>query len=261
MIDRGSGVPFVLVPGIQGRWEWMAPAVEALAEHGRVLTFSLCDEPTSGFECEPARGFDNYLDQVGAVLDRAGLERAVLIGISFGGLIAAEFAMRRPDRVLGLVLASALPADWTPDRRAKFYLRAPRLLSPLFLLGAPARLYPEIAAAYPGVGARLRFSVAHGARVLTAFLSPTRMARRVQWAASHSFARTTAIVAPALIVTGEDRLDRVVPTKVTARCAERLHNVRREVIAGTGHIGVVTRPRVFAQLVARFAGELAGDGR
>ena len=48
MIDRGSGTPVVLVPGIQGRWEWMRPAVDALAARCRVLTFSLCDEPTSG---------------------------------------------------------------------------------------------------------------------------------------------------------------------------------------------------------------------
>ena len=31
MTDRGAGPPLVLVPGIQGRWEWMAPAVDALA--------------------------------------------------------------------------------------------------------------------------------------------------------------------------------------------------------------------------------------
>lgn len=254
MVDRGSGVPFVLVPGIQGRWEWMAPTVDALAPHGRVLTFSLCDEPTSGFACVPARGFENYLEQLGAVLDMAGLERAVLVGISYGGLIAAEFAARHPDRVAGLVLASALPADWQPDRRARFYLRAPRLLSPLFCLGAPLRLYPELAAAFPEVGSRVRFSLTHGRNVLRAFLSPTRMAQRVEWATQFSFAHGARITAPTLIVTGEERLDRVVPLAVTARCAARLNDVTYATLPRTGHIGSVTRPADFARLVvARFA--------
>ena len=38
IIDRGSGAPLVMVPGIQGRWEWMAPAVDALPQHCRVIT-------------------------------------------------------------------------------------------------------------------------------------------------------------------------------------------------------------------------------
>ena len=41
IIDRGSGPPLVLVTGIQGRWEYLLPAVEALSRHLRVLTFSL----------------------------------------------------------------------------------------------------------------------------------------------------------------------------------------------------------------------------
>ncbi len=36
-----AALPIVLVPGIQGRWEWMTPTVEALREHRDVLTFSL----------------------------------------------------------------------------------------------------------------------------------------------------------------------------------------------------------------------------
>ena len=41
MLDVGSGPPVVVLPGVQGRWEWMRPAVGALAERCRVLTDSL----------------------------------------------------------------------------------------------------------------------------------------------------------------------------------------------------------------------------
>ena len=48
LIDVGSGPPLVMIPGIQGRWEWMKPAVDALARRCRVITFSLADESSSG---------------------------------------------------------------------------------------------------------------------------------------------------------------------------------------------------------------------
>jgi pimeloyl-ACP methyl ester carboxylesterase len=256
VIDRGCGTTFVVIPGIQGRWEWVAPTVDALATRGRVLAFSLCDEPSSGFSCRLDKRFDNYVEQVDAVLARAGVERAVVVGISFGGLIAAEFAARYPDRVMGLVLASALPVDWEPDRRARFYLRAPRLLSPIFWLDSPRRVYPEVAAAFPRLKDRLRFSTHQGLRVFRAFLSPTRMARRIHWATAHRFADPSRVAAPALIVTGEPDLDRVVPTHITARCARGLRNVSETVLPRTGHLGMVTRADLFATVVARFAENL-----
>lgn len=256
MVDRGSGIPVVLVPGIQGRWEWMAPTVEALAERCRVLAFSLCDEPTSAFAYDPNRGFENYISQIEEALDRAGVEAAALIGVSYGGLIAAEFAARRPHRVRQLVLASALPLDWAPDRRVRFYLRAPRLLSPLFFVGSPGRIMPEVRAAFPAPAARRRFLVAQGRRVMGAFLSPARMARRVRWMEEHRFQPPCAIQAPTLVVTGESNLDRVVPTSTTLRYVSALKSARHAILSDTGHIGVITRPHDFADLVARFVDDV-----
>ena len=125
MFITGSGIPIVVIPGLQGRWEWMRPAVDALARHHRVITFSLCDERTSPFPCDPAMAFENFVSQVDLVLDRAGLDRAVIAGVSYGGLIAAEYAARRPERVSALVLASALHSSWEPDARQQSYLDAP----------------------------------------------------------------------------------------------------------------------------------------
>src|SRR5689334_23594981 len=148
IVDRGSGVPVVLIPGIQGRWEWMAPAVDALAAHCRVITFSLADEPSAEWPSRGA-GFDDYVEQVAQALDASRLERAVVCGVSYGGLVAAAFARRYSERVAGLALVSAIPPSWRPDPRAAFFMRSPTLLLPLFLAGS-LRLFPEIAAACGG---------------------------------------------------------------------------------------------------------------
>ena len=252
MIDLGSGTPIVLIPGIQGRWEWVRPAVEALARRQRVVAFSLCDERTSGFACEPAHGFDNYVNQVMQAMDRAGLRSAVVAGVSYGGLIASEFAARYPDRVSRLVLVSALPTGWTPDARVRFYLKAPRLLSPIFVLTAPGRLRAEFAAAVPGIAKRFRAMARHGLRVARAPMSPTLMARRVRWAEQHRFADPGTVTAPTLVVTGEPELDRIVPVASTRRYLECLRSAEHVVLAHTGHLGIVTRPDAFAATLERF---------
>jgi pimeloyl-ACP methyl ester carboxylesterase len=261
MIDRGSGVPVVLVPGIQGRWEWMAPAVDALAERCRVITFSLCDEPSSGFADRGLDGVNDYVNQIGDALDRAGISAAVLIGVSYSGLIAAEFAARRPERVLGLVLSSALPPDWKPDPRARWYLRAPLALSPVFLAAAPWRMMPEVAAALPALGARVRFSCRQATCLVRAHLSPTRMASRVRRAAAHNFADPAQIRVPTLVLTGEDGLDRVVPPEQTRQYLSRIGLARHVVLRNTGHLGLVTKPQEYAATVAAFAEEIAGDAK
>ncbi len=252
MIDIGRGTTLVVIPGIQGRWEWMRPMVDRLAEHHRVVCFSFCDERTSSFTWDRTLGFENYLRQVDAVMRLAALQRAVLVGVSYGGLVATEFAARFPDRVSGLILASALPADWTPDARAAFYMRAPRLLSPLFVATAPHRLQPEVRAAFPHLGDRLRFMLAHGLRVARAPMSPSKMARRARWARDYAFADPASVSVPTLVVTGEPGLDRVVPVEVSRRSVARMPGARHVVLPHTGHLGVVTRPERFATLVDDF---------
>ena len=73
IIDVGAGSPVVLIPGIQGRWEWMRPAVDALAKHCRVISFSLADEPTSGASFDASAGVWSYVQQVADVLDATGV--------------------------------------------------------------------------------------------------------------------------------------------------------------------------------------------
>jgi pimeloyl-ACP methyl ester carboxylesterase len=252
MVDRGTGIPIVLIPGLQGRWEWMRPAVEALARHHRVITFSLCDERSSPFEFDARRGFDNYVAQVGAALDRAGVARAVVAGVSYGGLIATEFAARHPERVSGLVLASALHASWQPDERQRRYLSAPTLMSPLFVATAPQRMRSEVLAALPTIGQRLRFALAHGANIVLAPTTPSRMARRIAFARSYHFSDPRLVTAPVLLVTGERGLDRIVPVDVTRRYLEEFTSAEHVVLEHTGHIGLVTRPDAFAGVLERF---------
>ena len=256
MIDVGSGPPVVLIPGIQGRWEWMWPAVDALERHCRVLSISLAGDPGSGCGLDPARGFDNYVDQIETVMSRAGL--AAVCGVSFGGLVALHWAARRPERTRSLVLVSTPSPDWSPDCRISWYLRAPRLLSPLFALQSPFRLIPEIWRAHDTMSGRLTFSGRHLARVVLSPCSPPRMAERARMMSTVDFeADCRRVTAPTLVVTGELGLDRVVPVDRTRSYTERIDRARHVTIERTGHIGLVTRPDRFAEAVGQFVTDSA----
>ena len=252
LFDKGSGTPIILIPGLHGRWEWHRPALDSLSRHHRVISFSLCDERSSLFPCEASKQFDNYISQVELAMQRAGIEQAVIAGVSYGGLIASEFAARHPQRVSALVLASALHSSWEPDDEQRRYLNAPTLMSPLFVATAPRRMRSEMAAALPGIGKRVGFALMHAARVLMSPTTPSRMARRIKWAQAYRFADPRQIKVPVLIVTGEPDLDRVLPVDVTLRYLNEFNEAEHVVLRRTGHIGSLTRPEEFADMLDRF---------
>lgn len=257
IVDVGTGVPIVLVPGIQGRWEWMRPAVDALSRRCRVVTFSLADEPTCRGRFDERQGFDAYVEQVREAMDTTGVKAAVVCGVSYGGLIAARFARRYPDRVSNLILVSAIPPAWKPDRRARFFLRAPRLLSPLFVVGS-LRMWPEIAAAVPGIaGVRTGFS--HAVNALRHMLSPARVARRVRLLEAVDLSEgLDAVNVPTLVMTGDEGLDRVVPIALTKQYLGIWPRAGYVALPRTGHIGLITRPEAFADVVTDFVGRAGG---
>jgi pimeloyl-ACP methyl ester carboxylesterase len=249
LIDRGHGDPIVIIPGIQGRWEWMKPAIDALARRTRVITFSLADEPSAQARFDEHTGFRSYVDQVRDALDESRVDRARICGVSYGGLIAAAFAATYPSRVSSLVLVSAIPPSWKPDERVSFFLRAPWLLSPLFCAGS-VRLFPEIAAANDTWWRGAIGACSSGIRALTHMFHPGRMARRVEMLTSARIAETVArVTVPVLVVTGEESLERVVPPHLTREYLSIWPHAQSATLARTGHLGLVTRPEDFATLI------------
>jgi pimeloyl-ACP methyl ester carboxylesterase len=242
IIDRGSGPPLVLIPGLQGRWEYLRPAVDALSAFFRVLTFSL-----------DADDFEGYARQVAGALSEKGIERATICGVSFGGLIAVRFAALYPSHCAALVLASTPGPALRLRRRHQVYVRAPWIFGPVFLAETPWRLRPEIRAAIPEPRARRLFSLAALRTLVSAPVSLARMAARARHISTVDLGPDCErITAPTLIVTGERDLDHVVPVEGSAEYLRLIPHARAVVLERTGHLGSITRPDAFASLVREF---------
>jgi pimeloyl-ACP methyl ester carboxylesterase len=245
MIDTGRGPAIVLIPGIQGRWEWMTPTIETLARRHRVLSFSLTDLPRGDIS------FAAWATLIDGALDRAGIASAAVVGVSFGGLVAMYYAAVRPARATALVIASTPSPRWRPDPRTSFYMRWPRLVMPLMVARSVIRLMPEIVAAGSSWRARVTLAGAYAWRVVRYPLLPARMVSAVEaWLAIDLEARCRRVVAPTMLITGDRGLERVVPIESTLEIAHLIPHARHVHFAGTGHIGCVTKPDQFADLIA-----------
>jgi 3-oxoadipate enol-lactonase len=248
MVDRGEGSPIVLIPGLQGRWEWMAPAVDAISAHHRVLSFSLGDVKDARV---PERAFDAWVEHIDALLDRAGETHATIVGVSFGGLVALYYAAERRDRTSALVLVSTPAPKWRWDHPSAGHVRHPRLSLPIFAVRAVGRLLPEMRALEGA--ARPKFLTEHIGRAIRFPASPTRMAGFVRaWDATDLIAACDRITAPTLVITGDPDLDRVVPVDDTMQYVSRIRGARHARLARTGHLGVISRPRRLADMIAQF---------
>jgi pimeloyl-ACP methyl ester carboxylesterase len=243
MFDQGSGPPLVVIPGVQGRWEWMRPALRALATRCRTISYSL----------PRVDDFDQFVAEMDATLDRRGIERAAICGVSFGGLIALRYAAARPARTSALILVSTPSPSWAPSPMQARYLARPWLSAPAFFVTAPVRMWPEIAAAIDAWPSRMRFCVEHAVRVATAPVDPSQMATRIRLKPGADLCADCArVTAATLVITGEDTLDTVVPVTSTVEYTRLIAGARHETMHHTGHIGLVTQPERFARLVGEF---------
>jgi pimeloyl-ACP methyl ester carboxylesterase len=263
MYSNGSGSAVIVIPGIQGRWEWLRPALDALTQKGhRTISYSLAGDFRSEWKVDASLGFENYVRQVDDIFRRTGLTRAAICGISYGGFIALRYAATRPERVSRLILTSSPSPGWKPNPRQSAYVASPWMSTPAFVATAPRRLGPEILAAFDDVRSRVAFCASYVRRVCTAPAIPSLMASRIVEQQSLDFADDcSAVRSPTLVITGEPHLDAVVPVDATRQYLALIRGAQYAQIPKTGHLGIITRPYVFASIVSEFIQPVERDLR
>lgn len=231
-----------------------------LAELGTVVAF---DRPGFGLTSRPLRGEwaganpytrEAHADLTVALMDRMGIGRAVLVGHSAGGTVAALVALRQPERVAALVLvAPAIYHEGSAPAAARLLLRTPqmrRLLPSIVRLAARSagRIIrwivddPAFVTAEAVKGYIRPLGVEHWD---TALWEVVVASRRVGVAR-----RVGKITVPTLVITGDH--DRVVPTPGSLRLARELPNARLVLMPQTGHLPQEERPEAFVAAVREF---------
>ncbi|GGP91220.1 alpha/beta fold hydrolase [Streptosporangium pseudovulgare] len=241
----GDGPMLVLLhAGVCDRRMW-DPQWPALLDAGyRVVR---CDFRGFGESPVADRPYGDAEDVVD-LLGNLGIERAALIGSSYGGQVAMEVAARRPDMVTALVLlCSALPGHVPSDVLRSFAEQEEALIEAGDIAGA-VDLNVE-----NWLGPEADDTVREQVR---------RMQRRafdVQLAAAEEFAPTEAevdlslIKAPCLALSGGH--DLVDFRETAARLPERLADARHRELPRAGHLPNLEQPAEVTDLLIRFLHE------
>jgi pimeloyl-ACP methyl ester carboxylesterase len=253
----GSGPAVLLISGQAMTLDAWWRTVPELSGSFRVLTFDNRDVGRSShwpFPYVVAQMADDAI----AVLDAAGVGRAHVYGISLGGMVAQELALRFPERVRALVLGATTGGG--PDA----ILARTQPLTFFVRVGAMAPEEAEWAAAPYNYGLNTRRH--HGDRIAD------DIAKRVQHqtdtlaymhqiaaAASHNAAgRLGSIRVPTLVVHGEE--DLVMPPRNGEILARSIPGAEFKLWPGAGHLYVTDEPeadRYVRQFLVRHTATVA----
>jgi 3-oxoadipate enol-lactonase len=226
--QQGSGTPLLLIMGHRYSSRMWYPAIPALAQKHRVISFDNRGTGRSGthwrFEVQ------DMVDDALAVMDAAGVDSAHVYGVSMGGGIALALAMRQPYRVRSLILGcTRLKTERQGSSRfmrALHYLPPPLLTPLLRALGGNRP---------PGSAADADAIAFEQDVIRTDPHSVLGIAAQSQAVARYATTREAAsrLTTPALVLHGDE--DRVVPYRCGVELASTLPNSRLETFKGAGH--------------------------
>ena len=259
-IDLGTGAPaMVFIHGLSGCWpNWLEQLAAFSSEH-RVVAFDL-----PGFGHSPGHAGEvsmpGYARIVADALAELGIERAVVVGNSMGGLISAELAAEEPALVERLVLVSPAGLATYGNRLATRTMPAMRRARQLLALAALwTASHSDSLAARP----RLRSLVLSGVAAHPSRLPGPLAAEQLRGAGTDGFMsaleailefdlrpRLELIRCPTLVVWGTR--DRLITWRDARRFVEAIPDAREVVYRDTGHMAMLERPREFNELLAGF---------
>jgi pimeloyl-ACP methyl ester carboxylesterase len=244
--ETGTGTPLVLLHAFPLSSRMWQPQLDELpgpdGSEARILAVDLRGfggtEPGTD---EPS--LDLLADDVALLLDRAGIERAVVGGLSMGGYVAMALARRHPDRLSGLLLADTKATADTEQARANRERIAAAVLardSVALLLDeqVPSPLLGKTTAAErPKLVERLRRMVEEASPQAVAW------AQRAMAARPASLDVLAELAVPALVVVGEE--DAITPVSDAEAMAAVLPDVVLTVIPAAGHLSSLEAPDTF----------------
>jgi 3-oxoadipate enol-lactonase len=239
--STGSGPALLLIMGLGlsgGAW-WRS--VPALAERFRVITYDNRGTGRSTALTYPYTT-EAMADDALAVLESAGVERAHVYGMSLGGMVAQQLALRHPKHVRGLVLGATQPggrraAVAEPEVMSFFQRRSELPSDESAWASVPYNYSPKGRDRY---AARVAEDIAR--RLANPFDEHAYRAQMCAATLHNCYGRLARLEQPTLVVHGT--ADRVIPFGNAELMAERIPGARLRPLRDCGHLYPTEFPRV-----------------
>ena len=249
---RGDGEPLILIPGFaSGAWTWYRQT-EELSKDFCVITFDPRGVGKSKRDDNDLQNLSmkTFVEDVAGLLDSLKIEKANVLGASFGGFVAQEFALRFPERLDKLILACTsaggkshvkpdieILRSFTPDPSVPLGTRIRKFFRPAFTEKFSAEYAGEVEKV-----CRLReenevAEATYLAQLQTAFTFDSEN-------------KIGAIKHETLVITG-DR-DNLVPMQNSINLAGKLPNSTLKIIENGSHMIFVENADEFNKIVSQF---------
>ncbi len=248
---RGEGEPVLMIMGLAASHEGWYRFTPHITERYKAILF---DNRGTGLSDKPWRAFsvNDVADDAVAVLDAAGVDRAHVIGGSFGGMVAQYLTLNYPERVKSLLLGSTT-ASYKEMARTDLRTMAGMVLRPLIGF---RRALPIIAPAIYGKqtlnGSPERVEEDLRQRILDATPSRTSILQMFAVRGHDTRKRLHEIETPTLIAHGSD--DGLIPSSCAYTLASGIRNSGLAIFPGAGHIVTTDAEHELARTTLDFLG-------
>lgn len=243
----GAGALVLFLHGIGGNRGSWAPQLPEFARRCRAAAWDARGYGDSD-DYDGPLDFADFARDVARVLDHFGERRAHLVGMSMGGRVARDFALRHPERVATLTLANTSPGfDALSPGDVEAFLAARR--APLEAGKAPRDIAPDLARRL--VGSRASPDALAAVAAGIAALRKASYLKTLEASVTQDRAAPLERLAvPTLVVTSDE--DPLYPPALAREMARRIPGAELVELAGAGHVSNLEQPAAFNRAVLDF---------
>ncbi len=214
----GQGFPLVFVHGFTTTSEFWREQAEEFSKAYRVIRINLPGHGASPAPTSRSYCLEDFVEDVARVFRELSIEKAVLIGLSMGGIVAQKFALKYRHLVKALVLVDTTSHGIGPDATAD-----------AFLAIADKRGLKKAVQDLSDIS-------------FSSSASPLNDA--------DTRGSLSQINVPTLVIAGEE--DRVTPPRESEILAKGISDSTLALIPGAGHFSMLENPVAFNRILRRF---------
>ncbi len=248
---KGQGEPLVLISGFaSGAWLWFNQ-INDLAKYFQVITFDPRGISQSKLNENETVSIKEIADDVCEILDELRINKASVLGTSFGGFVAQEFALRYPERLNKLILACTSFGGVNHVLPDNFEVIS--AFSATENLNNLERIRKFMIPAFTKDFAKNNFAVIEKTCLLREQNKVPETVYLQQLASATTFdmqAKVSQIIAETLVISGDK--DQVVPMQNSINLANMIPKSRLEIIENSGHLFFIEQAEKFNKIVTEF---------
>ncbi|MBM4070916.1 MAG: alpha/beta fold hydrolase [Planctomycetes bacterium] len=247
--ERGEGVPLIFLNGLAGDHQYWMGQLRALSNRFRCLALDNRDTGQSSY-ATASYTITDLADDVAGFMAQLSLPAAHIVGLSLGGMIAQEMALRHPARVRSLFLVGTVAKadDW--------------FCATLDAYGCIRRQVRDTSEFFqvllPWLVSHRYFEQPERVEWLKALLAQNPHPQKIEGffrqfeaiRGHDTLDRLASITCPVLLAAGAD--DSIAPPRYSRQLAERLPHARLEIMPDVGHAPPIEDPRGFNRLLDGF---------